>query len=518
MIAAKLIELIEIHANRLTADVTRDLATNERTRGFRAVRPQDLEQRIFQIFHHLGNWIGDPRSRSVQAEFGEWGRRRFDQGIPLSEIVYAVIVLKQHMARYILDNGLVDASFPRIDSDYVLPMHLNSLQELNTQVGQFFRRGAAPPHVRIRGRSEAPRAAAPVGDLPLDPRSWRVVIARASRLLGLDEFHYRLIRKRRARPSRNGMPIATFRTSLHDQNAAVLIWRFDMTSARASIAELLGSGMTLTASEAVAIARAALAFDPARAAGSDAPSGLPLSDTIFVEPDGSIVSLHTAPPTISEVASLRSLLPDGSPGVPGGLRYAIARALGEVDAPPFTSPEDFSIVLSRFQTASGPSAAHRQLGRVDPGETVKARERVERRRPDGATVTNLRRALREADSQLYEQRRAADGTGRGATPRVQGDGDRLGRRGGDPAVHGRRDHARSVRRRRRPATEPPARFPLPATSCSTRRRRNPRSRPWFGRRSRRARATRSVPASAKSTKNRGSSDRLHMQWLKKAFS
>jgi len=138
MIAAKLIELIEIHADRLTADVSRDLVTNERTLGFRAVRPQDLEQRIFQIFHHLGNWIGDPRSRSVQAEFGDWGRRRFDQGIPLSQIVYAVIVLKQHMARYILDNGLVDAAFPRVDSDYVLPMHLNSLQDLNTQVGQFF--------------------------------------------------------------------------------------------------------------------------------------------------------------------------------------------------------------------------------------------------------------------------------------------------------------------------------------------------------------------------------------------
>ena len=62
MIAAKLIELIEIHADRLTADVSRDLVTNDRTRGFRAVRQQDLEQRIFQIFHHLGNWIG-ARSR-----------------------------------------------------------------------------------------------------------------------------------------------------------------------------------------------------------------------------------------------------------------------------------------------------------------------------------------------------------------------------------------------------------------------------------------------------------------------
>ena len=138
MIAAKLVELIEIHAQHFTSDVVRDLLTNERTRGFRAVRPQELEQRIFQIVHHLGNWIGDPNSVMVQAEFTDWGRRRFEQGIPLSEIMYAVIILKQHLGRYILDNGLVDAAFPRVDGDYVLPMHLNGLQELHARLGRFF--------------------------------------------------------------------------------------------------------------------------------------------------------------------------------------------------------------------------------------------------------------------------------------------------------------------------------------------------------------------------------------------
>jgi hypothetical protein len=138
MIAARLVELIEIHADRLTADVARELVTGSRTPGFRAVRPQDLEQRIFEIVHHLGNWIGDPKSEAVHAEFTNWGGRRFDQGIKLSEIVYALIILKQHMRRYIADNGLVDASFPRVDNDYVLPMHLHSLQELNTRVDRFF--------------------------------------------------------------------------------------------------------------------------------------------------------------------------------------------------------------------------------------------------------------------------------------------------------------------------------------------------------------------------------------------
>jgi len=138
MISAKLIELIEIHATHLTHDVARDLVTNDRTRRFRAIPLDDLEQRIFRILHHLGNWIGDPRSERVHTEFAEWGSRRFDQGVPLSEIVFAIIVVKHHLRQYISDNGLVDASFPRGEADYVLPIHLHSLQELNVRVGEFF--------------------------------------------------------------------------------------------------------------------------------------------------------------------------------------------------------------------------------------------------------------------------------------------------------------------------------------------------------------------------------------------
>ena len=138
MISAKLIELIEIHATRLAADVAHDLRSNPRTGGFRSVPQDDLERRVFQLFHHLGNWIGHPKSERVEAEFVDWGRRRFGQGIPLSEIVYAIVILKQHLRRYIRDNGLVDAAFPRIDGDYVLPMHLHSLHDLNVRVGEFF--------------------------------------------------------------------------------------------------------------------------------------------------------------------------------------------------------------------------------------------------------------------------------------------------------------------------------------------------------------------------------------------
>jgi hypothetical protein len=138
MIGAKLIELIEIHASQLSRDIARDLHNNERTRGFRTVSFDDLTPRLFQIVHHLGNWVGDPSSINVRNEFMTWGARRFDQKIPLADVVYAVIVLKQHLRRYIVDHGLVEASFPRVEQDFVLPMHLHSLQELNGTVNEFF--------------------------------------------------------------------------------------------------------------------------------------------------------------------------------------------------------------------------------------------------------------------------------------------------------------------------------------------------------------------------------------------
>ena len=138
MIGAQLIELIGIHANQLSRDIARDLATSERTRGFHAIPFEELTPRLFEIIHDLGNWVGDPSSLKVKAEFMAWGAQRFDQKIPLSEVVYAIIILKQHLRRYIAEHGLVEASFPRVEQDYVLPMHLLSLQELNATVNQFF--------------------------------------------------------------------------------------------------------------------------------------------------------------------------------------------------------------------------------------------------------------------------------------------------------------------------------------------------------------------------------------------
>ena len=95
MLSARLIELIQTHADNLTRDVMKDFASNPRTR------------------HWLGDWIGDPKEDRVQAEYEDWGRRRYRNGIPLSEIVFAVLTLKHHLRHSLREHGLVEYSRDR---------------------------------------------------------------------------------------------------------------------------------------------------------------------------------------------------------------------------------------------------------------------------------------------------------------------------------------------------------------------------------------------------------------------
>ena len=138
MLSARLIELIKANAEHLTRDVLKDYATNPRTRHWNVVPGPELEQRVISTYRNLGNWISNPREEAVQAEYEEWGRKRYRNGIPLSEVVFAVILLKHHLRRYIREHGLVEHAGGRQSSQEILPVHLYGIQELNALVGDFF--------------------------------------------------------------------------------------------------------------------------------------------------------------------------------------------------------------------------------------------------------------------------------------------------------------------------------------------------------------------------------------------
>lgn len=176
--------------------------------------------------------------------------------------------------------------------------------------------------------------------------------------------------------------------------------------------------------EAVAIAQQ-LIFGDADVSNARATFGPLCSETVGIDPEGRVHCCGcAATASASEVAIfLQQLLRSSGTRVPGGLRYALGRALHDVDAPPFDSAAAFGTALARFERGDRRDvlkmlfvrAADAMSDRHAPGQAGPP----ERRR-GGPSASALRRELREADQHLYEARLAtlrssARDTSRGAS-------------------------------------------------------------------------------------------------------
>ena len=174
-----------------------------------------------------------------------------------------------------------------------------------------------------------------------------------------------------------------------------------------SVAELRTAGVTWDASDAVAITLQLIGalLDHDGADEVEPPYGPPSMDNVFLKEDGSVVCRGCrATPAVSEVGVfLDSLLHEGSGRVPGGLRYTIARALLDVDAPPFDSLHDFARDLVRHEHGVRAVLVRGVLGRAGAPPVSTAASLIDRRRPY-ASASELRRALREAEQRWYEHR------------------------------------------------------------------------------------------------------------------
>ena len=181
-----------------------------------------------------------------------------------------------------------------------------------------------------------------------------------------------------------------------------------MTAAQVSLAELMRAGITPNADAAVAIARALIRERTSSAAPLSMDES-PLPENIYLAPDGRIMCRDGNRPAVSDVARLlRELLPIGAAGIPGGLHYAIARALLEVDAPPFESVEEFSTALARFEHSNGDREVRGLVEKAQSQASTTSRPSIERRRATSASFSDLRRALHEADTKLFEQQAALE--------------------------------------------------------------------------------------------------------------
>jgi hypothetical protein len=143
MLSARLVHLIEDHAEELFRGLLDDLQSNPRTPAYHRLDREELRTRLYGVYRHLGRWLADTTEEHVESVYSELGRKRHAEGIPLSEVVYALTLAKYHLRDYIRTCGLMDSA-----------VELYQEQELQRLVGRFFDRAV---YHTVRGYEHAVR-------------------------------------------------------------------------------------------------------------------------------------------------------------------------------------------------------------------------------------------------------------------------------------------------------------------------------------------------------------------------
>jgi hypothetical protein len=122
-----LIRLIESHAEELTNEVMEDLRDSTEMPHLKQISEDELRQRAVDLYSNLGKWLTRRGDYDLRHYYRQMGTLRCEEGIPASEVVYAVIAIKRHLWDFVLRNAPCDTA-----------AELYQEEELLQLVSQFF--------------------------------------------------------------------------------------------------------------------------------------------------------------------------------------------------------------------------------------------------------------------------------------------------------------------------------------------------------------------------------------------
>ena len=126
MISHRLIEQIQEAASRLTNDLIERLQTDPCCPAYRTIPRGRLIALKDDLYLNLGRWISSRSKSAVRTRYTRLGRERFLEGIPLSELIFALSVTKSMLVDFI--RHCVPGR----------PEELNLEYDLVVSIGEFF--------------------------------------------------------------------------------------------------------------------------------------------------------------------------------------------------------------------------------------------------------------------------------------------------------------------------------------------------------------------------------------------
>jgi len=127
MLLYRLVRLIETHSQALAAALLTKVQESEHTRDYRKVPPDELKERVYEIYRHLGDWLMGKTEFDIEKRYREIGARRALQQVPFSQVVMVIVMTKENLWEYLKKESVMDR-----------PMEVFGELEMLQMLEQFF--------------------------------------------------------------------------------------------------------------------------------------------------------------------------------------------------------------------------------------------------------------------------------------------------------------------------------------------------------------------------------------------
>jgi hypothetical protein len=129
MLSVKLVQLVETHWEQISERILHKIQNDPRLAHISTLSESEIRKRAREIVKNIGEWLraslDDPLAQRCEA----LGRQRFEEGIPLHEVVLARFIIKEGLMEFAHDHAFVETS-----------LQLYSERELERSVGHLFDR------------------------------------------------------------------------------------------------------------------------------------------------------------------------------------------------------------------------------------------------------------------------------------------------------------------------------------------------------------------------------------------
>jgi hypothetical protein len=122
MFSYRLVRLIESHADALADGLEARVGAGSQVTHFHDIPAQELRQRDYEIYRHLGEWLLGKNELDIEQRYREIGTRRAQQKVPLSEVIQAIVLTKENLWEFLKSEALVDRTVEMLGELELLQM------------------------------------------------------------------------------------------------------------------------------------------------------------------------------------------------------------------------------------------------------------------------------------------------------------------------------------------------------------------------------------------------------------